>query len=274
MGPPAAEPKPSALARRVLSAIVLVPIVLLLVYLGGWYFALLVAVAAGLMLSEWLNMLYDRRRMPLVWLASVLFAGAVLLAAADWELPAMGAMVAAGLVSWLAASGTRSRLWVPLGLLWFALPCWSLVWLRQAEAGGLVAVIWILLMIWAADTGAYFAGRSIGGPKLAPRVSPNKTWAGLIGGMVCAALVSVAFTVTVDGQALVVAAIAAAVLAPWSQVGDLAESAIKRHVGVKDSGTVIPGHGGVFDRVDALLFTAPAVALMAVFLPMGELPWQ
>lgn len=273
MGPPAAKPKSSALGLRVLSAAVLIPIVLVLVYLGGWYFSVLVAVAAGLMLSEWLNMFY-RPSMPLLWLASALLAAAVLLAAGDRAPMAMACLAGAGLVSWLAASGTRSRLWIPLGLLWFAAPCWALVWLRQAEAGGLAAVLWILAMIWAADTGAYFAGRGIGGPKLAPRVSPNKTWAGLIGGMVAAALVSVGFALAVDGQALSVAIVAAALLAPWSQVGDLAESAVKRHVGVKDSSALIPGHGGIFDRVDALLFAAPAVALIALFLPMGELPWQ
>lgn len=272
MGPPAAEPKRSALGKRVLSAVILVPIVLLLVYLGGWYFTVLVAVAGGLMLFEWLHMLY-RPRPVFVYTAAMAMAAAILLWAGGALLASLAAIIVSVALSLAAAAGERSRLWIALGLIWFGVPCGALIWLRQAETGGLAAVLWTLLMIWAADTGAYFAGKTIGGPKLAPKVSPNKTWAGLLGGMLGAAGISVAFALLVDGQALALAAVSAAVLAPWSQVGDLAESAIKRHVGVKDSGALIPGHGGIFDRVDALLFTAPVVALMAAFWPKGELPW-
>lgn len=272
MGQPAAEPKRGALGKRVLSAAILVPVVLVLVVLGGWYFTCLVAVVAALLLFEWLHILF-KPRMPLTLVACAAVAAAVLSVGAQAPAVAVGFAVGSAVVAWFAALGQRRRWWIPIGLIWFVLPCVALVWLRDAGHGGLPAVLWTLLVIWSADTAAYFAGKGIGGPKLAPRVSPNKTWAGLLGGMAGAALVSVAFAAVIGGEAFVFAAVAAAVLAPWSQIGDLAESAIKRYAGVKDSGTMIPGHGGVFDRVDALLFVAPVVALMAAIWPEGDLPW-
>ena len=273
MGPPAAEPKRSGLKLRLLSAAVLVPIVLLLVYLGAWPFAMLVAVASGIMLFEWLQMLYRTGALP-AGLAGLGMAIAVVLLGQGWPVAGFGMLALTGGVVWVIVSGPRRRWWIALGLVWIALPCVALVWLRQAPDGGLAAVLWTLVMIWSADTGAYFAGRGIGGPKLAPSISPNKTWAGLVGGMLTAAVASVLFALVMGGQALLTAALLAALLAPWSQVGDLAESAIKRHVGVKDSGKLIPGHGGILDRVDALLFAAPAVALIAAVWPMGNLPWH
>ena len=273
MAPPAADPKRSNLTQRVLSAAVLIPLVLLLVYLGGWPFALLVAVAAALMLHEWLHMLFQPRALPSA-AAAVLMAVSVLAVQGMAPWAALPSLAAAALAAILAVSGPRSRLWIPLGIVWFAVPCMGLVWLRQSELGGMSVVIWMLLMIWAADTGAYIAGHSIGGPRLAPAISPNKTWAGLFGGMLAAVLVGVAFAWIVGSQAWLSAILVAALLAPWSQVGDLAESAVKRHVGVKDSSQLIPGHGGLLDRVDALLFAVPAIALFTAFAPAESLPWR
>ena len=116
-----------------------------------------------------------------------------------------------------------------------------------------IAAIWILLVVWASDIGAYAAGRLIGGPKLAPRISPNKTWAGLIGGVLAAAVTSASFVATLDGADPGPASLLGGALAIVAQAGDLVESWVKRRFGVKDTGTLIPGHGGLLDRVDALL---------------------
>ena len=121
--------------------------------------------------------------------------------------------------------------------------------------------MWTLLVVWATDVGGYFAGKGIGGPRLAPRLSPKKTWAGLVGGMVLAIGAASLFADFVSLASLELLAPAAAVLAVWSQVGDITESAVKRYFEAKDSGSLIPGHGGLLDRVDGLVFVAPAVAL-------------
>ena len=142
-----------------------------------------------------------------------------------------------------------------------------MIWLRETvELGGFI-VLWCMIIVWSMDTGAYFAGKNIGGPKLAPRISPNKTWAGLVGGALTAVI-----TGLIAGYYFDLAAVhvvwtwqwgipIAAGLAIWSQIGDLFESALKRHFAVKDSGAIIPGHGGIMDRVDGVVFAAPVVAL-------------
>lgn len=163
------------------------------------------------------------------------------------------------------------RPWNAIGVIYIGVPSVALLWLRADH--GIAVTLWVLLTVWATDTGAFFAGKGIGGPRLAPRVSPKKTWAGLIGGMIAAGLVSVAVGMMAmagggeatpaveadwrDGLRLFVLG---AVLAVIEQVGDLVESSVKRHFGVKDSGRLVPGHGGLFDRVDGLLFAAPATA--------------
>jgi phosphatidate cytidylyltransferase len=145
-----------------------------------------------------------------------------------------------------------------LGLFYVAIPALSLIWLREH---GIVPVLMVILSVWMTDCGAYFTGRSIGGPKLAPTISPNKTWSGLMGGVICSALVVGAlayyYQVPYWGAYFGVGA----VLAVISQLGDLFESHMKRRAGVKDSGTIIPGHGGVLDRIDGLLTAVPCFAI-------------
>jgi phosphatidate cytidylyltransferase len=258
-----------ALGRRLASGAVLAVVALVGVALGGWPFTILVLAAVALMAREWAGLAGGAGPAG----QAVIFVAA--LAAPVWAVVwttvadaggavgglGVAAVVAAGVAAALAKDGI-SRAGV--GVLYIGLPSVALVWLRHDPDHGGLAILWLLLVVWATDIVAYFVGRSVGGPKLAPRISPGKTWSGLIGGMAGAALVGLVAAWLMDGAALGGAALGA-ILAVVAQAGDLFESWAKRMAGVKDSGTLIPGHGGILDRVDGLLFAAPAfAALVAV----------
>lgn len=161
----------------------------------------------------------------------------------------------------------ESLTWQVAGLAYVALPCVALIWLRNiggAESDtGIMLTLAVMFMVWATDIGAYFTGRLVGGPKLAPSISPSKTWAGLGGGMLAAGLVGILtilfspYPTSAGGGFLL-----GLVFAVLAQAGDLFESWLKRRAGVKDSGTLIPGHGGLLDRVDGLVPTLPLFALL------------
>jgi phosphatidate cytidylyltransferase len=264
----------SGLKTRVLSALVLLPVVLGLLYLGGLSFALLMAAVAVLMAGEW-----DRLTGGPGFGLLGICAGLVLLLVltlghmeqVDWALLAlMPGVVIVAVLAWVKG---RKVVWPILGLAWLGLPVLALLVLRMGD-GGMAAVSWLFLCVWSCDTGAYFAGRGIGGPKLAPRISPNKTWAGLLGGMAAAGLVSILLAVFFAWDGVMLFAVMGAVLAAISQCGDLAESWVKRTFDVKDSGALIPGHGGILDRVDGILFAAPVVALISLAPGFKLLPWQ
>lgn len=172
------------------------------------------------------------------------------------------------------AASHRRPLWLAAGIVYIATPCIAVVWLRADPETGLGTILWLLAVIWATDTGAYFAGRGIGGLKLAPRISPKKTWAGLGGGMVAAGVVGAATAALLDLPNMVALAAFSMALAIIAQGGDLLESAIKRYFKVKDSGNIIPGHGGLLDRLDGLLTAAPAVAAVALISGEGVLAWR
>ncbi len=197
---------------RGIAAIVMAVIALAAAFLGGYVFAILVALAAGMMFVEW-------RRLTEGWGAG----------------------------------------WMIAGFAYALLPALSLLWLRDRAPRGMELVFWVFIVTWTTDIGAYFAGRAIGGPKLAPTISPNKTWAGLIGGMVSAALAGWAWTqYVVLPTSLIWLAPAFAAAA---QGGDLFESWLKRRAGAKDSGSMLPGHGGILDRLDGLVVVAILTAL-------------
>jgi phosphatidate cytidylyltransferase len=150
------------------------------------------------------------------------------------------------------------------------LPAIALVWLRLSAQWGLLAVLFVFLVVWATDTGAYLAGRFLGGPRLMVRVSPNKTWAGLVGGLLAAVLIGIAFAAVVEDGNAGRMAINSFVLALTSQAGDLVESALKREHGVKDASNLIPGHGGFMDRVDGLVFAAIVAALFGLIVNVHD----
>ncbi len=169
-------------------------------------------------------------------------------------------------VEWASLCGTRAR--VILGVLWVG-PCFVSLLVLRAAPGGFANVLFVLLVVWAGDIGAYLVGPLLGGPRLAPSVSPGKTWSGAAGGLLAAILAGAA----VGHTNPVLAGILAALLGIVAQAGDLFESAIKRQFGAKDSGWIIPGHGGLFDRLDGLLAAAPAAMLWSLAAPAPHL-WQ
>lgn len=163
--------------------------------------------------------------------------------------------------------------WLIAGAFYIGLPCWALLSLRADPSHGRETLFWLLAVVWATDTGAYAFGRLIGGPKLAPIISPNKTWAGLAGGIGMAAIIGVVSALVADHQAVLMLAGWSALTGAVSQSGDLVESWVKRHFGVKDTGTIIPGHGGLLDRVDGLLVAALFVAIIDAMGMGGILTW-
>lgn len=270
MAHPLASGFDPALGRRTASALILAAATLAAVAVGGWLFVLLILAAIGVMAVEWSRLTVapagSARTAAALAVAVVAAAASVALAAGSatlaWGIMLLGTLLAAGLGAFLPAVRPGH---LALGALYLGLPALAVIWLRNAAAGGLAHVVWLLLVVWTTDIGAYFAGRSIGGPKLAPRISPGKTWAGLAGGMAAAGLVGGLMTALV-GAGFWFAAGLGALLAAVAQAGDLFESRLKRHAGVKDSGRLIPGHGGLLDRIDGLVFAAPAFALMVALM--------
>ncbi len=196
----------------------------------------------------------------------------------DLLLVVMACLCAAAVFEWIGMmrAGTPGRWPVPVLLIGgcYILPAPVLVaWMRAAPEVGRANVLFLVLIVWGSDIGAYLVGRLVGGPKLAPRISPGKTRSGAVGGLAVAMLIgwgaAVAWNLS-PAQGIVVAAL----LGIASQIGDLFESAAKRHFGVKDSGRLIPGHGGVLDRIDGLLVAAPAAAVLVLMLGQGKVLWQ
>lgn len=273
---PRAVDRDPLLRRRVISALVLAPVILALIVLGGFAFALLMAAALVLMALEWGALTSDYSQAGAITAGVLAFAvplGALLLAVTGEAgtgvlVIALGAPLAAAVAWWFRVP----PLWTGIGVVYLGVPLLALVWLRSSEVG-LIVLLWLFAVVWAADTSAYFVGRAVGGPRLAPRISPSKTWSGFLGSIVGAALIGFAIALLTGTARPGLAALLGAALAIVAQAGDLAESALKRYAGVKDSGTMIPGHGGLLDRVDGLMFAAPALALTGLLLQHAW-PWR
>lgn len=250
------------------------PPALLAAWWGGYAFAILVAVAAAVMCWEW-HIITTR---SFGWSGKAAALACALAALLVVSAPGLALVLVAGgaVASTALAPGhiERQRLWTGLGALYIGVPTVLLVWLRQDPSAGLETVVWLLLLVWATDIGAYAAGKTIGGPKLMPAVSPKKTWSGLVGGMVAAGLVGGVVAILVSAPHPVWIVAGSALLAVIAQAGDLFESWVKRKFDVKDSSTIIPGHGGVLDRVDGLLTTAVAIAFAAWASGAAVLYWQ
>ncbi len=274
---PVADRVMADLGPRVLSAVVMAAIALIALEAGPVIFDVLVAVGAAILAWEWTRLCGGGR---FGWTGFVQASAVVAVVTAAWVVsPALGvALIAAGcLIDYVAAriSGRVHPRWIAAGTAYIGLPCIAIVWLRGGEPAGQAVILWLMLTVWATDTGAYFAGRLVGGPKLAPRLSPKKTWAGLIGAAVSAAAVG-ALLPWFDPKAPSPPELAAAgaLLAIVAQAGDLAKSSVKRRFGVKDSSHLIPGHGGLFDRVDGLLAASLVLAVWQWASGGTILGWQ
>ena len=260
------------LRLRIISGLVMAPVAIVLVWLGGWYFLGLTIVAGLLMNVEWDRLCQGSGKGIHVWLlAGTIVASGVLLQLDQmyWSLgiAGVGSLASAGM------RGGRHMVWTLMGSIYIIVPILALIWLRREPSTGLATVVWLLFVVWATDTGAYVFGRLIGGPKMAPGISPNKTWAGLLGGAATAALIGFPAGWLVGVQSFKYLVVAGAILAIVGQIGDVFESSIKRHFNVKDSGTIIPGHGGLFDRLDSLLFVAVVYAAV-IILSGGATVWR
>ena len=274
--PRLARAEPGSLIPRVVSAILLAPLPIAAIWFGSPWLPLLVGAAAGVLAWEWARLC----RGGAVGTSGATLIAAVVVATALAELWGLvvGVIAAIGgaAVVWGVALLFRDREpgWIAFGGLWVALPCVLLLWLAGNQGGGRIVLLWLFAVVWATDIGAYAVGRRLGGPRLAPRWSPGKTWAGLIGGAVAAAIAGWITGYVLGISPALPLVIVSAGLAIVEQFGDLAESMAKRRFGVKDSSGLIPGHGGLLDRVDGLLAVIPVAALLTVISGGGVLSWR
>ena len=251
-------------------------VALLAFWLGGWPLGLALALALVLMGAEWSRLTLERTDARAIARVTLPAVGAVLLL--TWLLgldrPPLSTptvieamLVVALAVGWIISRNFDRKL-APLGAsIYLGVPALCILWLRD-QPEGFALVLWLVAIVAAADSFAYFVGSTLGGPRLAPRISPGKTWSGLIGGVAGAALVGGAAAWLLHWTVPAAAALAA-MLALVSQAGDLFESWMKRRAGVKDSGALIPGHGGLLDRLDGYLFAVP---VLTVILALQEVP--
>lgn len=267
----------SNLTKRCLSAALLIPPVLGFIWLGDWFFNVAIAGLFFIALREWYKLtapnltgrgIFFAYGIPVLLMVVAMLRGL--------PLALMLAVMAMPLM-WYYTSKQHQKFkpvwkgrayWAAFGLPYILGSAFALIYLRGNESQGLVFIAYLLAVVWGTDTGAYIAGRTIGGAKLLPKISPKKTWAGLIGGMVTAGVLGY-FVVDgfVQGYSPIYAALLAMFMAVVAQAGDFVESYAKRRAGVKDSGALIPGHGGLLDRVDGL-FPA-AICLSIIILLLG-----
>lgn len=251
-------PKSRELAIRTIAGVTMIAAASMALWAGGTVFWIFCSVLGIVMMYEWAGL--DRQGPRTTKLAQLAVGVPLAILSPLAAGPGFFALgLIAGAAFFIVIVTRRPQL--AFGAVYVAVPILALLLIRE-EPRGIEFTFWALAVVWAADTGAYFSGRTFGGPKLMPAVSPNKTWAGLFGGIVAAGLFGVAMHYATGLPVRLT--LASPVLAILAQAGDLYESWLKRRVGAKDSGTLIPGHGGVLDRLDGLVPVAPVAALLIV----------
>jgi phosphatidate cytidylyltransferase len=255
--------KKSDLKLRVLSAIVLGPAVLVVAWIGGLPFVALALVTAMLFLREWLDMSGTKVNSPPAYAGYITLAFIAALSHLAYPAYALGFSLLGALCVYGLSCWTIAGRWAAEGLVYSGLSLWALLAIRSGEAGR-DFLFFLLIVVWTTDIAAYFAGRALGGPKLWPRVSPKKTWSGALGGFGAAVVLGSAAAAATGYQPLAVVGLLAGALSIASQLGDLLESGIKRRFDVKDSSHLIPGHGGIMDRIDGLVAAAIAAVLLGM----------
>ena len=258
------------LKQRVVSAVILGLAVLLLAWLGGLPFRIFCALLTALIYYEWTAMVdAERRSRPAFLTGWIAIAVTMALIVANLYAFSVLAILAGGAAVAVAARTTGRGPWMALGILYAGFSGLALAALRDDTTLGLIAMAFVFAVFWATDIFAYFCGRALGGRKLAPRISPGKTWSGAIFGMLAGIAAGTAVALLTLERGGLWVPLLCAVLSVSSQVGDLFESWMKRRYAVKDSGRLIPGHGGVMDRVDGLVFAAFAAFLIASAIAGG-----
>jgi phosphatidate cytidylyltransferase len=247
---------------RILSGVVLAPLVLVLAFLPYPAFDIALAAASAIGLGEWLRLVSGRARWW-AYAATFIVLGVYWFEGVDYALAVLAAL--AVVIGIAVSGGVRGGVLAAFGLPYVGLTMLSLAWLHDSLDAGWPKVFFIFFVVWATDIGAFVVGRTFKGPRLAPAISPNKTWSGFFGGLGFAAAVAVCLCWGFNGSRPVQVVEIAIGLSLLGQGGDLFESAMKRKFGVKDSGNLIPGHGGMLDRIDALLWAAPSFALLHSF---------
>ena len=273
MGPEVSLKISKNLKIRLLSGICILPIPVLAIWNGSWIFIAFVGPLGLLLMCEWNRLIGLCPRKGISYVAPALMGLSIWLVWSANIWVALVCLLGAIFVNFL--NGIKEKcdkilsLW---GSIYIFLPCACVVWIREYPVAGLALMLWLLIVVCGTDTGAYFFGKMVGGPRLAPKISPGKTWAGLFGGLICASFFGTLFVVfwldfpaspslwEWGGIAILVAGAA--------QMGDLGESWLKRKMDVKDSGTIIPGHGGLLDRLDGFMVGAPVFASVILLIDL------
>jgi phosphatidate cytidylyltransferase len=251
------------LALRTATSAVLIPLALFFAYLGGWAFAAFWAAAALGVLWEWSSLVGRSERWPVLIVGGLAIAGASALTETAWPGTALAVIALGALVTAMMAS-RQNRVWMAAGLLYAAAIAVPAVMLRSDPELGFLGLVFVFAIVWSTDILAYFVGRVVGGPKLVPGLSPKKTWSGGIGGLIAAVLAGIVVAKYVGLPAIIPIAMVAAMLSIAAQLGDFLESAVKRHFGAKDASHIIPGHGGLMDRLDGFLVAATVAVAIGV----------
>ena len=273
MAQPLAQPEPNEFTLRALSAAIILPLAISAIWFGGWAFTLMVLLISAAMAWELSRLCQAATGLLVIAVVAFLLTTGLSMMGTFKEAIVCGSLGTLLVALLSRVSRSESPILLIVGFSYIMVSLLSIVWLRLFTSGGLWLFLWMVAVVVSTDVGAYFVGRAIGGPKLAPRISPGKTWAGLLGGAFFAAVAGVLTVAICGGNNYVRVFVITAILALVAQIGDLLESAVKRHVGVKDASNLIPGHGGVLDRLDGFLTVAPVMAVMSLFAGGSPLKW-
>ncbi len=257
------------LKRRVPSAIAMIVIALAATWYGGILFLLFWTLAALIVWYEWATIVRAEPRTNVIAIGAIAISLAAVLLGSNFPLAALAAIVLGiGVCAFLTSGTQDARIWSGSGLLYAAFVFVPAVMLREDPKFGFTVIIWLYAVVWLTDIAAYFFGRFIGGPKLAPVLSPKKTWSGAIGGTLFGVLGGVSVATIANARFAMMSIMIALVVSVVSQAGDIFESYVKRKFGKKDASGILPGHGGVMDRIDGFI-TAAAIALLIGLLHGG-----